>query len=130
MKLVWLIFFLLAVFVICSSFSIEKPDSMEKLMKQMITYIKKERKQIEENKPSISFPVSKHKMSKAKVNPKKLSKEHEQFIELFFEDLAAYEKATDLTERKALFNNMVNSCVNCHQHECPGPLVVIKKQIL
>src|SRR5262249_1815817 len=106
-----------------------KPDAMEKLMHQMLGYIKKERLQVEENKPALHFPVSKHKMSVAKVNPKRLSKEHEQFIELFFEDLDAYEKAKDSIERKVLFNNMLNSCITCHQHECPGPIVAIKKQL-
>ena len=82
------------------------------------------------NKPARQFPYDTHKITKAKVTPgKKLAKEHTQYVAAFFEELGNYYQVNDMAERKASFNTLVSSCVNCHVHECPGPVPVIKKNL-
>lgn len=107
------------------------PASMEKLMKQMMSYIKKEKQQIENNQPMLPFPTDIKEVSKAKIHKgKKISEKHQLYMDDFFKELKVYEAATDSAARRTSFNTMVNSCVNCHQYECPGPVQVIEKQLL
>ena len=108
----------------------EKSSEMAKLMKQMLVFIQQERQQIEFNQPALQFPADINKIRKAKITKgKKLSENHEQYVVRFFEDLNNYYQTKDSVERKVTFNVMINSCVTCHQHECPGPITVIKKSL-
>lgn len=103
---------------------------MEKLMKKMLTYIKKEKYQIETNQPALKFPTDIKQLSSAKIHPsKKLSDNHQQYLNDFFKELTDYQQVKDSAERKSAFNAMVNSCITCHQHECPGPIVAIEKNL-
>lgn len=36
----------------------------------------------------------------------------------------------DISNRKENYSNLVNSCMQCHQNICPGPMVRIKKMVL
>lgn len=129
-KLVYTLFMLAVVLVTGSSFRADKPSELAKIMKQMLVFIQQEKAGIEMNKPARQFPYDTRKISKAKVTPgKKQAKEHTQYVAVFFEELGNYYQANDMVERKAMFNTMVNSCVNCHLHECPGPVPVIKKNL-
>ncbi len=108
----------------------EKPSEMSKLMKSMLVYIQNEKQLIETNKPVSRLSVDAQKMGKAKITKgKKLSKNHKQYVDRFFEDLEKYYLVKDSSERIATFNKMVSSCITCHQHECPGPITVIKKNL-
>ncbi|HLP51967.1 MAG TPA: hypothetical protein VK154_13855 [Chitinophagales bacterium] len=129
MKNVWIAFGLALCFILGSSFASHKGDSMEKLMKKMLTYIEKEKKQIEQNKPALAFPVAIKQLSTAKAPAKKLVTGHQEFINTFYDDLNKYYQVKDSTQRVAAFNTVVNSCIGCHQHECPGPIVRIKKSL-
>ncbi len=129
MKQARLIFALAVLFVVGSSFAGGKATSLEKLMKQMLAYIKAERVQIENNKPALAFPISQQQVSKAKVHGQKASVEHQMYVNDFFETLTVYQQTKDSAQRTATYNTMVNSCINCHRHECPGPVTVIKKSL-
>ena len=122
---------LMGVFIISSAFkSKEKPEEMEKIMKKMFIYIKKEKQQIENNQPALNFPTGIEKVSAAKIHRgKKISDKHQQYINDFFKELNDYQQVKDSAERKPAFNSMVNSCISCHRHECPGPINAIEKYL-
>ncbi len=106
-------------------------SSMAKLMKQMLAYIKNEKTRIDNNQPILAFPFSIQKLNKAKVHKgKKISENHQQYMDDFSKELNVYESSTDPTLRKSAFNSLVSSCVSCHKHECPGPIPVIEKQFV
>lgn len=116
--------------MVSSSVTWDKPSELSKIMKQMLVFIQQEKTGIESNQPARQFPYDIRKISKAKVTPgKKLAKEHTQYVADFFEELGNYYQANDMAERKAGYNTMVNACVACHRHECPGPITVIQKNL-
>ena len=131
LRLVYTVFVLAAVQLTAGSFAAPKPSELSKIMKQMLVFIEKEHEQIEAGRAPLRFPSDIQRLTKAKHTPgKKLSAEHKQYAADFFEELGNYYQANDMAERKAGYNTMVNSCVSCHQHECPGPITVIKKNLL
>ncbi len=131
MKTVFLLLGLCFALLLPSSFAADKPSELTRLMRQMLSYIKQEKLQIENNKPALHFPTTLQKVSKAKITAgKKISNEHRQYIADFFGELNHYYQKQDSAERRTGFNLLVSSCINCHQHECPGPIVVIKKNLL
>lgn len=123
------VFVLLAVGIMALSFKADKPSDLEKMMKEMLNYIRLERKQVESNQPAFAFTIKIKALKNAKVHGKKPTTEHQMYIDDFFERLNQYQQTKDSTERRAAFNLMVNSCVNCHRHECPGPVQTIQKSL-
>ncbi len=129
MRNVWIVFALALFLIVGSSFNIYRVASLEKLMKKMNAYLEAEKANIETGKPALKFPVSQSQFSKAKGPERKIVAEHQQYIEGFYAELNKYYNVTGTAERKAAFNVVVNSCINCHQHECPGPIIRIKKSL-
>ena len=103
---------------------------MAKLMKKMLEYIKDEKVRIEKAEPQLLFPKSFKKVSTAKVTKTKdIPAAHQQYSEKFLHDLNVYYTSSNPEERKSNFNLLVKSCISCHEYECPGPIVVIKKYL-
>ena len=123
------VFLLVAVLMGSSSFSADKAKGLEKMMKQMLNYVRLERKQVESNQPPLAFPVERKAFKNAKVHGQKPSTEHLMYIDDFFERLNEYQQTKDSVQRRTTFNTMLNSCINCHRHECPGPVQVIQKNL-
>jgi hypothetical protein len=108
--------------------STESP--MAKLMRQMLLYIKTEKINIASNAPRQTYPEHFKKIHKAKITPgKKLSTEHEEFKNSFLKELDNY-YAAEPSNRQTVFNSMINTCITCHEHECPGPISTIKSNLL
>lgn len=129
MRNVWIVFTLALVLIVGSSFNMYRAASLEKLMKKMNAYLEAEKANIETGKPALKFPVSQSQFSKTKGPERKIVPEHQQYINGFYTELNKYYNVTGVAERKAAFNVVVNSCINCHQHECPGPIIRIKKSL-
>ena len=128
-KSILTLFSLLALLSISASF--EKPSQMAKLMKKMLGYIKEEKISIEKSEPQTAFPKYFKKVSTAKVTKTKdIPAEHQQYAEMFLKDLNVYYTSSNPEQRKSNFNLLVKSCISCHEHECPGPIVVIKKNFV
>lgn len=124
------IFLLSACFIVQSSFSVSHENQLSKLMKQMQSYVEAEKKRMELGQKQEALPVSLDKMLKANVTKgKKLSSEHETYANEFYKEYNYYTSITDTGDRKMVFNLMVNSCIACHKHECPGPIVRIEKSL-
>lgn len=102
---------------------------LAKLMRQMLTFVKTEKLLIEKDEPRQKFPKQFANIKTAKVTPgKKLSTDHTQNIQNFQTELSAYYNKE--VNRKEQFNKVVNTCINCHQRECPGPIQTIEQNII
>ena len=109
----------------------EKASPMAKLMRDMLTCIKKERYRIQEGFKPQPYPTRFEKIKTAQVTEgKKPAKDHEQYIATFMTQLNAYYKYNTWNERKATFNTVINTCITCHEEECPGPIQTIKENKL
>lgn len=129
MKNVWIVFVPACLLVVGSSFTGGQGPALDKLMKKMAVYIEQEKKNIEAGQPPQPFPVNKKQFSKAKGPERKIVPEHQQYIDGFYTALDKYYTVTAPAERKEAFNTVVNSCITCHQHECPGPVMRIQKSL-
>lgn len=129
-SIVYSTFFLTSILILASSFSGSKPSELAKLMKQMQSYIEKEKMRLADGEKQEPLTVSLQKVLKSKATKgKKLSHDHEQYARDFYEQYNRYIGVADMQERKQVFNLLVNSCINCHKHECPGPIVRIEKSL-
>lgn len=129
MKNVWIVFVPACLLVVGSSFTGGQGPALDKLMKKMTLYIEQEKNNIETGQPAQPFPVSKKQFSKAKGPERKIVQEHQQYIDGFYTALDKYYIVTAQSARKEAFNTVVNSCITCHQHECPGPIMRIRKSL-
>lgn len=130
-RIILSVFMLLAIFVSASSFTRPKESPLAKLMSKMMAYIKTEEQNVLNNRPMEKYPKAFKKLPTAKESANKtLSKEHGEYAEKFMNDLDAYYQTTGADSRKQAFNNMVYSCIKCHQEECPGPVSSIRTHLL
>ncbi|MFN8299726.1 MAG: hypothetical protein U0T75_11515 [Chitinophagales bacterium] len=130
-RIILSVFVLLAIFISASSFSRPKESSLAKLMGKMMVYIKTEEQNVANNLPMQKYPRAFKKLPTAKESANKtLSKEHQEYAAKFMADLDAYYQTTGGDARKLAFNNMVYSCIKCHQEECPGPVSSIRTHLL
>lgn len=131
-RITLLLFVLAVVMVTAPSFTApEKTSPMAKLMRDMLTYIKKERYRIQEGLKPQPYPTRFEKIKTAQLTAgKKPAKDHEQYITTFMTQLNAYYKYNTWNERKATFNVVIGTCITCHEEECPGPIQTIKENRL
>lgn len=96
----------------------------------MLTFIKTEKVNIASNAARQVYPEDFKKIHKAKLTAgKKTSAEHESYKNSFLKELDNY-YAAENSKRQAVFNSMINSCITCHEHECPGPITTIKSNLI
>jgi len=125
------LFVLSTFFLFGSSFSLDKPSELSKVMRQMLEYIKAEKANITSNLPAQPVPKSFQKISTAKVTPgKKLLNNHEQYAKESLALLNTYTGKKELAERQKTFNLAVESCIACHELVCPGPIATIRQNII
>lgn len=104
---------------------------MAKLMRQMLAFIDLEKQNIEQGKAAQAFPKSFEKINTAKLTAgKKPSTDHAAFIQGFQRGITTYYESVNTPQRKQNFNLLVSSCITCHEHECPGPIQRIQKNLL
>lgn len=127
-KLLAALFLFAVVIINCSvSFPKEKLSPMAKLMREMLDYLKEEKLRIEAAKPPLPFPKNFINIRKAKMTSGKMkAKEHQQYMNSFMQELGDYYQAVDSVERRQSFNVLINTCITCHEEECPGPIQAIK----
>ncbi len=124
--------FLLVVVVAASFSQAAMPVSpMAKLMRQMLAFLDLERQNITQNKPAQEFPKSFAKINTAKLTEgKKPSADHVAYIQNFQKGLSSYYENIHTPQRTSNFNLLVSSCITCHEHECPGPIQRIEKNLV
>lgn len=60
---------------------------------------------------------------------KNTTTEYQLFAKAYEASIERFKNASD-TDRPAAYQNMVDNCMNCHDHMCRGPMVRIKKMYL
>lgn len=60
------------------------------------------------------------------TEPEKIDEVYNGMATLFISKYEAFERAVD-TNKVEAFNQMLDACLACHQHKCPGPVKAIKK---
>ena len=97
------------------------------LMREMFEDGEKLKEAIESGKiPKLTKKHARILTADATEPEKAASNEYKVFADSYLQILEKLETADD-DQLPDLYNNLVNSCMNCHQVLCPGPMVRIKK---
>lgn len=100
------------------------------LMRKMIKHLETEHAAILANQAAVSYPAEFEKIKTAKrTETKDVSENFQAESDIYLNSLKAYHNST-AENRITNYNNLVNSCVNCHMNECPGPVKTINKLII
>ena len=147
MKIKFLLAIVLSFFVFsCSNSEPEKKKTesafsdmyefseMALLMEQMYDELEKTKVQVVEGNPIGSFPEKYNKINTAKMTDEFVrNEEFNRFANLYLQNLKTlHESNPNDANRKALFNNVVNSCITCHKSDsgCMGPVSRISKLLI
>ena len=84
---------------------------------------------IDGNVPEINVPYTHIHTAKPTEEGKTSSTEYMLFAKAYEAAVERF-KAADPSMRVEAYQTMINTCMNCHQKVCPGPMVRIKKLYL
>ena len=97
------------------------------LMRDMFDEAMRMKGQIEKGKiPKIVKQFKEMHTAEATEPDKVAMPIYKTFTDAYHESLTALEQASSQNAHQA-FNGVVQSCMNCHQAMCPGPIVKIEK---
>lgn len=97
------------------------------LMRDMFDDVMRMKMQIKDGKkPEVLKKFKDIHTADATEPEKAASNDYKAFANAYLAALENLEKA-EPDETKLLYQGLVNTCSNCHQAMCPGPLVRIKK---
>jgi hypothetical protein len=100
------------------------------LMRDMTAHIEAERKRLDAGKEPGELPENHEKIKSAlPTDSKQLTGNFNGFADVYLDALKAYHSSTAENHQFA-FNNMIKSCISCHQEECPGPIKRIEKLMI
>jgi hypothetical protein len=103
-------------------------SEMALLMRKALQFLKTEKQNITTNAALQSYPKEFEQFKTAKVTEgKNLSADHQLYLNQFYTQLSSYYEKVSPAKRIEQFNLLINSCMQCHEHECPGPIPSIKK---
>jgi hypothetical protein len=116
--------------------SCEKPTNpngdseLALLMRDMTAHVEEEKKRMDAGKAPGEMPVGYDKISTAKpTDSKQLTDNFQGFATIYLQSLGNYHNATPENYRTE-YNNLIKSCISCHEHECPGPIKRIEKLLV
>lgn len=97
---------------------------MEKMYQDNATL----KKQIEAGQVPQSFPEDFLRMHDAEAtDPNDKNETYHALAKVYLAQMDSIVQAPDTAHAKRAFNNMVTTCVNCHQVFCQGPIPRIQK---
>ena len=100
------------------------------LMRKMLVQLEKENAFILNQKVAGEYPIEFEKIFTSKASSQNAKgDDFNEFASLYIMSLKHYYEADSLNRVNA-FNNTVNSCISCHQSECPGPIKKIEKFLI
>ncbi len=104
-----------------------EPSELANLMRSMYEDNMELKKQIEQGVIPASFPEDFYKIhTAAATKPENINDTYKAFADKYLADMEQV-VASDEASVKRNFNEMVNTCVSCHQVFCQGPIPKIKK---
>lgn len=116
--------------MLCSLSSFRSESELSKLMRTMVADMKKLRVKVQQNEKIPHFYKRYSRIYTAK--PSADSKKGERFDEyakVFLTQCERFAQAAP-EQQKAEYNNLVKTCIHCHESYCPGPLTMLKKMQL
>lgn len=126
--LIIIAFFLGSLSLMSLSWNNTEGSEMALIMRKALQFLKTEKQNIATNAAPQSYPKEFEQFKIAKVTEgKNLSQDHQLYLNQFYTQLSSYYEKVSPAERKEQFNLLINSCIQCHEHECPGPIPSIKK---
>ena len=100
------------------------------LMRKMADNLEQEKTLILNQKIKGEYPTEFEKIYSANPSsPNAKSENFNEYAHLYLQELKKYCQS-DSFNRVLAFNNLVNSCIACHQNECPGPIQRIEKNLI
>ncbi|MEP7265763.1 MAG: hypothetical protein ABI772_14760 [Bacteroidota bacterium] len=100
------------------------------LMRDMTAHLESEKKLVESGAEPSHLPEEFDKILTATPSDSKQRGEHFQdFAKMYLDALTAYHNSTKENHSFA-YNNLVKSCISCHENECPGPIKRIQKLLV
>lgn len=101
------------------------------LMRDMAKHLETESVRLKNGEIQGDYPFSFEKIRNAKPSdPKSISGNFDEFAMMYLAALKDYHKSNAGRSAITTYNNLVKSCVNCHQNECPGPIKKIEKNYI
>ena len=101
------------------------------LMRDMFKHLENEKSGISALKNPGIYPVEFEKIGTAIRSSPETGGEHfNEFCLLYISALKQYHASDSLKSQINNFNNLVRSCVACHNNECPGPVKKIEKMYI
>ncbi len=104
-----------------------QPSELASLMRAMYEDNLKIKADIEKGIVPTTFPEDFYNIHTAKAtDPSEINATFKSFADLYLTNMHEITDSDSTTVVKA-FNNMVNTCISCHQIYCQGPIPKIKK---
>lgn len=121
---------LLLVGAVCmfSAFSPQQPESeLSKLMRNMAEDMKRLRVKVQQGKKVPQFYKKYNRIHTAQ--PSVESKKGEEYPEMATAFLKQCERVgnSEPLHLKIEYNNLIQSCIRCHEKYCPGPITMLKR---
>lgn len=124
-KGLFLIAFVLLSMIISSGFRSE--SELSKLMRTMANDMKRIRVKVQKGEKIPVFYKKYHRINTAKPSVESKKGEHyAEYASVFLAQLDRFGKA-EPAGIKAEYNNLVKTCIRCHETYCPGPISMLKK---
>jgi hypothetical protein len=99
------------------------------LMRKMMTSLENEKTNVVDGKFPGEFPADFMRIKTATPSDSKaLGGNFNAFADQYISSLREYYNSK--TDFKLHYNNLVRSCINCHNDECPGPVKHIEKLLV
>jgi cytochrome c556 len=104
-----------------------EPSELASLMRSMYEDNMELKKAIEEGYIPESFPEDFYKIHTANAtNPGDINETYKALADKYLQDMERVIQSDEASVRRN-FNEMVNTCISCHQIFCQGPIPKIKK---
>lgn len=104
-----------------------EPSELASLMRNMYNDNMELKQQIEQGIIPASFPEDFYKIHTAEATkPENINETYKALAAKYLSDMENV-VASDEASVKRNFNEMVNTCISCHQIFCQGPIAKIKK---
>lgn len=128
MKSFRLALLLLAALITLSAFSAQQSESeLSKLMRSMADDMKRLRVKVQQGKKIPHFYKKYDRIHTAK--PSVDSKKGEEYPDMATAFLKQSERVgtSEPAQLKIEYNNLIQSCIRCHEKYCPGPISMLKR---
>ena len=124
-KGLFLISFVLLGVMISSGFRSE--SELSKLMRTMANDMKRIRVKVQNGEKIPMFYKKYHRINTAKPSVEsKKGDRYPEYATVFLTQLDRFGKA-EPAGLKTEYNNLVKTCIRCHETYCPGPISMLKK---